>query len=348
MTSRAAPAFLLLGCLGSLGSGACRSGESAADGAGGQGTGATVGDGSGTTGGTSNSGGTGEPASGGSDGSGSASTGSGGQDAETGGAASGGAPSAGGTGGEAPESSPGCGSEAPPAAGPRTIDIEGTEREYILTLPSDYDPDHPYRLIFGFHGAQYDAEWVAGGEEPLTGPYFGLEEEAMGSAIFVAGQALPGSWSNSDGRDLAYVQGMLEFLKAELCIDERRVFATGFSMGGIMTARVGCVLGDAFRAIAPMSPSRPSECDEGTTPVAYWSSHGTSDTSITPEQGEILLDEFLERNGCAETSVAVSPEGCVSYDGCSEGHPVSRCLFDGAHVPAPFAGTAIWAFFSQF
>jgi len=70
--------------------------------------------------------------------------------------------------------------------------------------------------------------------------------------------------------------------------------------------------------------------------------------SITPEQGQVALAEFLERNGCSQTTTEAAPEGCVSYEGCSEGNPVNYCTFAGAHVPAPFAGTAIWSFFEQF
>lgn len=339
MSPRLLTALLLLT---SLAAGACGSTDGSTDGSGGANTGGAV---AGETGGSSGSGGA-PSASGGA-------SATGGGDAETGGATSttggaGGGPGTGGTsGGNDPVLSVGC-SSAPPEAGLRTIDVMGTEREYILTLPDDYDPEHPYRLIFGFHGAMYDAEWVANGEEPLTGPYFGMQEESGGEAIFVAGQALPGSWSNTDGRDLAYVEALLASLEAELCIDESRVFAAGFSMGGIMTVRIGCALGDVFRAIAPMSPSLPTDCAESSEPVAYWSSHGESDMTITPESGTQALGEFLERNGCTEASAPSSPEGCVSYEDCSDGNPVSRCLFDGAHVPAPFAGEAIWGFFSQF
>jgi len=328
MSSRLPLAALVLCALGA----ACGTPSESTDGvdAGASGGAASGGDGgsSGTGGGGASTGGT---------------AGSGGDAGESGGQA--GSGSGGAT--EDPVPSLGCDSSAP-TGGLRSLDVDGTEREYILTLPSDYDGAHPYRLIFGFHGAQYDAEWVAGGEAPLTGPYFGLEEEAAGSAIFVATQALPGSWSNTDGQDLAYVEALLAALEDELCIDQSRVFATGFSAGGIMTVRIGCALGDVFRAIAPMSPNLPSDCADGSEPIAYWTSHGLEDTTITPAQGALARAEFLERSACSETTVPAEPEGCVNYEGCSAGSPVSSCTFEGAHVPAPFAGAAIWAFFAQF
>jgi len=241
----------------------------------------------------------------------------------------------------------GCG-KAPPESGRKTLDVNGEAREYILKVPDDYSPAHPYRLIFGYHGRMYDADWVANGEPPLTGPYFGLEQEAQGSAIFVATQALSTSWNNQDGRDIAYTEALVATLSDELCIDSDRIFATGFSYGALMTIRIGCELAGTFRAIAPMSGSLGNGCPENEEQVAYWASHGLQDTTILPSQGEEARDEFIARNHCSSESEPSAPAGCVSYLDCDPGYPVSFCTFEGEHEPAPFAGTAIWTFFSQF
>ena len=325
---------------------------------GGTGAGTSGGASSGTAG-TQTSGNGGSPSNGGA--SGAALGGSAGEAGET---AGGGAPSGAGNGGSDSGSagssgsagaagttndavaSPGCGAENA-ASGTFTIDVDGTEREYILKLPDAYDPEHPYPLVFGWHGRMYDAEWVANGEPPLTGPYFGIESEAAGRAIFVAPQALETGWSDQNGRDLAFAMAMVARFEAELCLDRSRLFSTGFSFGAIMTLVLGCAEGDVFRAIAPMSGSLSNGCPAADRPVAYWSSHGTDDTTVTPAQGEAARDEFLARNHCDATSTETTPEGCLSYDGCDPGYPVTFCTFAGAHVPAPFAGTAIWSFFSQ-
>jgi len=279
---------------------------------------------------------------GGSGGNGSGGNGSGGNG--SGGNGSGGNGS-GGMVGQVP--SPGCSAAEPPASGRFSIDVEGTQREYILKLPESYQPAEPYRLIFAWHGLMYSADWVASGDPPATGPYFGIEAEAQGSAIFVAPQALSGGWSNQDGRDVAFLDAMLQVLLAELCIDESRIFSTGFSFGGIMTLTLGCERSETFRAIAPMSGSLRNDCP-GNQPVAYWSSHGDVDMTITIAEGEMARDAFVERNGCSSETLEAEPAGCVSYQGCSEGHPVTWCVFSGAHEPPPFAGVAIWSFFEQF
>jgi poly(3-hydroxybutyrate) depolymerase len=228
-----------------------------------------------------------------------------------------------------------------------TIDVSGTTRQYILTLPTGYDPHHVYPLLFAFHGGSYDAQWVVDGDPPQSGPYYGIQAEANDTVILVAPQALSGSWTNQSGRDVAYVDAMLSRFESQLCVDQSRIFATGFSFGAIMTIALGCNDSSKFRAVAAMSGEIMNGCPD-TRPLPYWSSHGMSDPTINISLGEASRDTFVQRNHCGTQTVPISPSGCVSYQGCDPGYPVIWCPFDGVHQPPPFAGSAIWAFLSQF
>lgn len=295
------------------------------------------------SGGNAGSGGATSTSSGGSRSSGGHDSGdaTGGQtDNASGGQTSGGSSSA--------DPSLGCGTASELVSGTNSLDVSGTNREFILTLPNNYDADEPHSLVLGFHGRMYDAQWVANGESPLTGPYFGLLELSNDSTIFVAPQALSSSWSNQDGRDIDFVEAMLDTLQAELCVDRSRVFATGFSYGAIMTATIGCELYERFTAVAPMSASLPTSCTDGLPALAYWGSHGTEDQTIRLDQGEAVRDSYITRNHCESTPGAADENGCVSYPGCDAGAPTVWCTFTGEHVPAPFAGAAMWPFFAQF
>jgi poly(3-hydroxybutyrate) depolymerase len=229
-----------------------------------------------------------------------------------------------------------------------SIDVDGSMREYILDIPDDYDPNHPYRLIFGWHWRGGSADNVAGGSGPGGGGYYGLQSRAEGSAIFVAPEGLDAGWANSGGQDITFLGAMLDRFRAELCIDESRIFSTGFSYGGMMSLAVGCAMGDVFRAIAPVSGAFYSGCEDGDSPVAFWGAHGTDDTVVPLDGGEEGRDEFLARNNCGTEATPVDPSPCVTYQGCDAGYPVTWCEFDGGHSSPSFASQALWDFFSQF
>jgi poly(3-hydroxybutyrate) depolymerase len=357
------------GSSGTSGAGTGGSGDASGGTTGGVGGagGSTGGSGNATaTGGSSAVGGTaGSATSGGSGGAGGSSTtgGAGGTGGGAGGAAagsagqatsSGGMRASGGTGGGLTGAmpSPGCGSSATPATGALQIDVSGTTRDYILRLPDGYDASTPHRIIFAFHGMQGSAEQVDTGGPPNAGlasttPYYDIMQ-ASSDTIFVAGQALDGGWTNTNNRDLDYVQALVTDLEGKLCIDESRVFATGFSFGAIMTITIACNMADVFRAVAPMSGSLQNGCPASDHSIAYWASHGTMDTTIDISKGEAARDEFVKRNQCSMTTMPTMPDGCVAYQGCADGYPVNWCPFDGIHQPPPFSGPAIWAFLSQF
>ena len=69
-----------------------------------------------------------------------------------GGAAMAGGGSGGGTSGASGKGSPGCGSANPLKSGNNlTESIDGTMRKWMLDVPSGYDANKPYRLIFVWH-----------------------------------------------------------------------------------------------------------------------------------------------------------------------------------------------------
>jgi poly(3-hydroxybutyrate) depolymerase len=303
-------------------------------------------------GGTSSGGGSGAGGTGAGGGSGAGGIdGSAGGDggAAGAGATSGAAGAAGAAGSGGGSTGNGCGSINPRQSGTFDIDVGGTSREYILELPDNYDANKPHILVFGWHWRGGSAQDVAGGG------FYGLEERANGTAIFVAPQGLVDNgttgWANPNGRDIAFTRAMLERFREELCIDESRIFSTGFSYGGMMSFAVGCALGEVFRAIAPMAGALYSGCEDGSAPVALWGAHGYSngaDGVVPIAHGRQGRDQFLRRNGCGAETLPVEPDECVAYQGCRAGYPVTWCEWDGGHWTPGFAGQAIWDFFSQF
>ncbi len=189
---------------------------------------------------------------------------------------------------------------------------------------------------------------VATGGTVGLGNYYGLEELAQGSAIFIAPDGVDDGWANSGRSDIALMKALVELLESELCIDLDRIFSVGFSYGGMMSFAIACEMADTFRAVAPLSGALYSGCGNGTEPIAMWGAHGLSDNVVPIDDGRAGLQEVLDRNHCGEATSSVSPDPCVTYEGCDDGYPVTWCEFDGGHGPQGWQTQPIWDFFSQF
>jgi poly(3-hydroxybutyrate) depolymerase len=295
--------------------------------------------------------------------SGAAGSGAAGSGAAGSGAAGSGAAGSGGSG--ATMRSPGCGKTPTLTSGNRTIQSGGQSRSYILRIPSNYDNNRPYRLIFGYHwrgGTMQDVD--GGGSSGATWSYYGLRAQADNSAIFVAPQGIGNGWDNSGGRDLTFTDDMVALIEGDLCVDTKQVYALGFSYGGGMSYALACARPSVFRAVAVYSGADLSGCQGGTQPVAYIGIHGLGDVTLNISLGRSLRDRFVMNNGCTAQNPPEPRAGslthtCTTYQGCRAGFPVEWCAFDGGHTPGVVDGggddgartwtkTEVWKFFSQF
>ncbi|KAF7175427.1 hypothetical protein CNMCM7691_008528 [Aspergillus felis] len=251
--------------------------------------------------------------------------------------------------------SQGCGKSPTLSSGTYTTTVNGVQRQYILTLPPNYDRNRPYKLIFGYH-------WLSGTmQDVVGGSYYGVQPLANGGAIFVAPQGLNNGWANSGGADITFTDQMLATLKTNLCIDENQIYSMGWSYGGSMSYALACARPEVFRGVAVMSGANLSGCSPGTQPVAYYAQHGVSDSVLPIALGRQIRDTFVTDNHCNPQNPQEPAAGSGThiktvYSGCSAGHPVWWIAFDGPHEPlATDAGASaswtpgqIWSFISQF
>jgi poly(3-hydroxybutyrate) depolymerase len=232
-----------------------------------------------------------------------------------------------------------------------TLTISGKSRQFIIRWPDDYKNTSPYRLILGLHGATGKGADVAGSSSS-EGPYFGLWDLSKGSTIFVAPSADGGLWDAAN--DTAFVKEILKTVEGDLCIDTSRVMLEGFSQGAAMSWTLGCNITGVFRAVVGHSGggvANPSQCQ----PIPYFGSGGKQENVTQTTQS----DQFARWDGCTIETFAAAPTGghaCNDYKGCSAGHPVRWCPYDGPHTPSPtdsgktmsWMPSEVWPFFSQF
>lgn len=172
--------------------------------------------------------------------------------------------------------------------------------------------------------------------------------------------------------DVGYIAALIDHLSAELCLDTDRVFASGYSNGGMFVHRLGCALDDRLAAVAPMHGylARGFNCGAGEAGPSMLLIGGTADRTV-PIDGshagdgyiytsqEAVAGKWAESQSCAAESVPVETpwDGrreltCVEYPDCAGGRAVHSCSWDGAHVwprdeAGNFGGELLWRFFSE-
>lgn len=317
-----------------------------------------AGSGTGGASATGGAGATGGAASAGAPSAGSNSGGAGGSGGKggAGGGASGGssgASGAGGSGGGSPgQMSDGC-KKTPTLKNstgsngmPITISVAGTNREYSIRWPSNYDNTHPYRLILDLHGFGGSYQETAGNNN------FGLWTPSNNTTIFVSLSAIDKDWSKGDNK--AYAQAVISAVEADLCIDTSRVMLEGFSQGAAEVWQLACTLPGVFRAAVGHSGggvTAPNSC----MPIPYLGSGGLQESVTQSSQ----TDKFAKWNACTVANLPTAPNGghvCTNYAGCPATAPVRWCNYDGPHTPLPtdsgksssWMPSETWPFFSQF
>jgi poly(3-hydroxybutyrate) depolymerase len=239
----------------------------------------------------------------------------------------------------------GCGKAPTLTSGTKTIQSSGQNRSYILDIPTDYDRNRPYRLIFGLHWLNGTASDVAtGGSDGAVWAFYGQKQLSNNSTIFVAPQGINNGWANTNGQDVTLIDNVLNLVQGDLCIDTTQVFAMGWSFGGAMSYALACARPTVFRAVVVYSGALLSGCNGGTQPVAYFGIHGIHDSVLNISNGRSLRDTFVRNNGCTPQTPREPTQGSLThittaYSGCRAGYPVQWAAFDGDHTPSPVDGS---------
>jgi polyhydroxybutyrate depolymerase len=250
--------------------------------------------------------------------------------------------------GEPAMPSAGCGMSGTPMSGSITIDVDGTQRQFVVKGPTNYDANKPYRLVLGWHG-------LGGTAMQTASSFFGLASRAGSAAVFIAGQALTGgsqpglaSWSY-DGTDANFTRKLIEWAKTNYCIDEKRIFSIGVSNGGFMSNIIACQVGDLIRGMASIAGGGPKPWIRTACKgrVAAWITHGTADNTVPYSYGEGSRDQGAETNNCGTMTQPVMPGSCVEYQGCDQGYPVWFCEHGGGHTVPSFTAESAWEFFQR-
>ena len=155
-----------------------------------------------------------------------------------------------------------------PRSSRRVIEFQGERREYWLHVPPNLDASSPIPLVLLLHGAGGTGRWAMDEtrirEHADRWGWFVVAPNGTPPARDEPASFLhnPRLWNDGSRRgmianlgtdDVAFLDHLLATLTAQLPVDPRRVFATGFSNGASMVFRLAAEGATRLAAIAPVA-----------------------------------------------------------------------------------------------
>lgn len=212
-------------------------------------------------------------------------------------------------------------------------------REAIVFVPDALARDRPHPLIFAFHGFGDHMQNFQHTNLHLAWP------EAI--VVYVRGlerrAGMRGWQIERDGldRDLKLVDTALAALRGTYDIDDDRIYATGFSNGGMFTYLLWAERPDIFAAYAPIAARLPASVRPA-RPRPLFHVAGTRDQVVRFSDQEAAIALAASINGGTRRTECGA--GCTVY-GADTPAPVRAWIHDGAHVYPRGTSEQIVAFF---
>ena len=139
----------------------------------------------------------------------------------------------------------------------RTMFFDGNNREYIIYVPAIYDGSEAYPLMFSFHGGGGTSNDFININDMRS-----VADTAGFIAVYPQAAVDPNDGSNAwlhkaptSHDDVFFIEAIIDTLSNDYFIDNNRVYACGYSEGGIFSYELGCRLNDRIAAFASVSGS---------------------------------------------------------------------------------------------
>lgn len=244
-----------------------------------------------------------------------------------------------------------------------SVSVGGKNRTFIMRVPSAYKGDKPVPLLIDYHpiGGESRSHMNSSSYKTYTDPEGVISLYPQGTTKTMGpGWNVGPCCSNDD--DLAFTTEMIKFANEKLCIDNKRIYAAGFSMGGGMSNHVACMMNDVFAAVAPaamdLNKTNSAQCVKN-RPISVIQFRGTADNVCRYQGGDSGFNDGLNFLGAEANfkfwadfdecsgSPSKNADGCDEYSNCKDGTKVVLCTKQGGgHEYGD--GKVGWNFLKQF
>ncbi|MFL2571752.1 MAG: T9SS type A sorting domain-containing protein [Parvicellaceae bacterium] len=258
----------------------------------------------------------------------------------------------------------------------QTIQHDGLTREYSIYVPASYDGTTSFPLLFNLHGGGgTNSDWQAASDMRSIADtadfilaYPQARPDPSDGNSFNWIPKVPGTFD-----DVPFFSSLIDAIASNYQIDQNRIYACGYSLGGDMTFELGCKLNNRIAAIAPVArtmQANPNSFCSPVHPTGVLTILGTDDL-VSPYNGIVFggIEYYISaaathsywatHNNCNATATmsTVSPSveryTWSTASGCAYVEEL-KVIGGGHDWPGSFgnmtidANTEIWQFVSRY
>ena len=222
-------------------------------------------------------------------------------------------------------------------------------RDIHVYAPSNLAPKSP--LLISCHGMDQDPNY-----QQSNTHWEAVADTAGFVVVYPRGGTGMSTWDISGDKDTKWVVQIIEQMVKEYDIDPKRVYLSGFSMGGMFTYHAMSKIADKIAAFAPTSGTNVMGASKAMRPVPIIHPHGTSDDVLNYSQVEGFIKNYRDQFHCpsqaeVQNNYPNSENRATMYTWgpCDEGVYIKHLKLEGrGHSPSKADVSDIWNFVKQY
>ena len=248
----------------------------------------------------------------------------------------------------------------------------GISREYLIYIPSSFSGDSVAPLVLNFHGFGGNINDYLSYTSMLS-----IAETEGFVLVFPQGSlmdgyshwnpSLPSSDNKSTADDLGFIEALIQQLSNNYNIDSKRIYACGYSNGGMMSFGLANHKSNLFAAVASVSGAMLETDNTPNHPMPVLMIHGTSD-GVIPYAGNneyasvestlTFWRNFNSTDSISNSNSITSGGNTIEYTSYSNGNNGVSVehykINQGGHewfdlnYNGQNTGQLIWEFFSKY
>ena len=228
----------------------------------------------------------------------------------------------------------------------KKVSVSG--RDIHVYAPSDLKAKSP--LLISCHGMDQDPNYQQSNTHWET-----VADTASFVVVYPRGGTGMSTWDISGDKDTKWVEQIIDQMQKDYDIDTKRVYLSGFSMGGMFTYNAMSKIANKIAAFAPTSGTNVMGASKAQRPVPIIHPHGTTDDVLQYSQVEGFLKNYRDQFHCpsqAEVENNYPHQGekatMYTWGPCDEGVYIKHMKLEGrGHMPSKNEVSDIWNFVKQ-